>query len=546
MKKGAILTIICLISLFSYGQDWSTYETSKMVAQDRSAGDRFGHRVAISGDHSIVSTPFQDTDADGQNAAENAGAAYIYERDENGIWVLSNKLVASDRTQNDAFGTACMIYGDIAVVGAWTEGEDENQQNTLNNAGSVYVFIRNNDGNWVESQKLTPSDRSISDFFGGSVSISSDHIVIGATGEDHDESGQDAVSNAGSVYVFSRDGNGNWVETQKLVASDRGEDDFFGAETSISGDFIFVSAAQEDEDDNGQNFKPNSGSVYVFKKNSLGTWVQTQKLVASDRSNQDLFGTSVSVNNRYAVIGASGETEDESGQNTLRFAGSAYVFERDDQDHWVEVQKLVPSDREANDVFAQSVRVKGRRIVIGSTFEDQDETGGNFIEGAGSVYVFERDAAGDWLEVVKLVAPDRKTREANFGRSVDFNGNTIITGAPGESFDLVGANLQNSSGAVYWIVNPALLSQGALVKDDFWHIYPNPAYEHLTLTLETVVNERTITIDVLTLNGESVLHTQQDPVDTSYSLRLSDLDPGIYVVRIHTSNQIVSRRVVKL
>ncbi len=62
-------------------------------------------------------------------------------------------------------------------------------------SGSAYVFVRSG-GAWSQQAKLTASDAAASDFFGSSVSISGDTVVVGACCDD------DAGSSSGSAYVF--------------------------------------------------------------------------------------------------------------------------------------------------------------------------------------------------------------------------------------------------------------------------------------------------------------------------------------------------------
>ena len=62
-----------------------------------------------------------------------------------------------------------------------------------------------------------------------------------------------------------------------------------------------------------------SGSAYVYRFNG-STWVQEQKLTASDAAAQDRFGYSVSVSGDVVVVGA--WRDDDAGSDS----GSAYVF----------------------------------------------------------------------------------------------------------------------------------------------------------------------------------------------------------------------------
>jgi hypothetical protein len=55
-------------------------------------------------------------------------------------------------------------------------------------------------------------------------------------------------------------------------------------------------------------------------------WNQIIKTVASDRGADDEFGWSVSISGDYAIVGARYEDEDATGANTLNYAGSAYIF----------------------------------------------------------------------------------------------------------------------------------------------------------------------------------------------------------------------------
>ena len=71
--------------------------------------------------------------------------------------------------------------------------------------------------------------------------------------------------NQGSVYVFERRG-GSWIEAQKLIASDGAQPDTFGDRVAISGSTIVVGASS---DDIGGNI--NQGSAYVFERRG-GNW----------------------------------------------------------------------------------------------------------------------------------------------------------------------------------------------------------------------------------------------------------------------------------
>ncbi|MDD3666524.1 MAG: FG-GAP repeat protein, partial [Bacteroidales bacterium] len=177
---------------------------------------------------------------------------------------------------------------------------------------------------WNQIIKACASDREADDWFGVSVSISGDYAIVGAYLEDHDASGGAYASGAGSAYIFKNTA-GTWTQVQKIVTSDREAGDEFGCSVSISGDYAIVGAVGEDHDTIGGAYTDGAGSAYIFK-NTAGAWQQVQKIVASDREAEDFFGTSVSISGDYAIVGADDEDHDASGGAFALKAGSAYIF----------------------------------------------------------------------------------------------------------------------------------------------------------------------------------------------------------------------------
>jgi hypothetical protein len=186
--------------------------------------------------------------------------------------------------------------------------------------------------------------------------------LVGASGDD------DNGSDSGSAYVFRFDGN-SWVEEQKLVASDGALRDGFGCSVAISGDVALAGASGDD--DNGIA----SGSVYLFRY-SGSSWVQEQKLLASDGAAGDLFGSSVDISGDITLVGAS--CDGDYGSKS----GSAYIF-RYNGSSWVQERKLIASDGENSDRFGYSVAVKGLKALVGAFRKD------DFGFDTGSAYVFD-------------------------------------------------------------------------------------------------------------------------------------------------------------
>lgn len=163
-------------------------------------------------------------------------------------------------------------------------------------------------------QKLIALDGAVNDYFGRSVSVSGDASVIAVGAYSDDDKGTDS----GSAYIFTKQVNGSYLQTQKLTAPDGAMNDNFGYSVSVSGDSSTIAVGVRFDDDKGLD----SGSVYVFAKQSNGSYVQTQKLIASDGAAGDLFGSSVSVSadGSAVVVGAYGDDDKDND------SGSVYIF----------------------------------------------------------------------------------------------------------------------------------------------------------------------------------------------------------------------------
>ena len=149
-----------------------------------------------------------------------------------------------------------------------------------------------------ETQILSALDADDNEESGMAVAISGDFAVVGAWKEDHNAIGNDSLVNAGAVYIFERDTLGSWVEVQKIVASDRSVRDRFGKSVAIDGNYLVVGAHLKDI----VSANPNAGAAYVFERDTIGVWNEVDILLASDRAEFDEFGTTVSIYGKTCLL----------------------------------------------------------------------------------------------------------------------------------------------------------------------------------------------------------------------------------------------------
>ncbi|MDQ6477975.1 T9SS type A sorting domain-containing protein [Dyadobacter sp. LHD-138] len=311
-------------------------------------------------------------------------------------WGLVKKITASVRGIGDSFGYSVSINGNYAIVGAYQEDENANETTTLSASGSAYIFKKDLGGadNWGQIKKITASTRGVTDFFGYAVSINGDYAIVGAYFEGEDALEANTLSASGSAYIFKKDQGGadSWGQIKKITAPIRNDNDLFGSSVSISGDYLIVGAYADDEDASEANTLNGSGSAYIFKKNQGGTdnWGVLKKITALARTAEDIFGLFVSINGEYAIVSATQEDDDVNELNPLNVSGSAYIFKKDQDgtDNWGQVQKITASVRAIGDQFSTSVAIDGNYALVGAAGEDEDASGANTISSAGSAYIF--------------------------------------------------------------------------------------------------------------------------------------------------------------
>ena len=375
-------------------QLWQIAESETLTGD---ANTKFGFSVAVSGDEAVVGMPEYDN-----TNTTDSGAVLVFTRDpDSGVWTQAAKLTASDTATGDEFGSSVAFDGTTIVVGAYLD--DDNGDGS----GSAYVFTKPTTGDgWADwddpakvdkarlTAKLTVPERAGGDYFGNSVAVDGNTVVVGANGDDGDDSDPNSLGFMGSAFVFVKPGTGDWVSTStadKLTAFTRGNQDNFGRSLAIDGDTIVVGAYGTETMGDGAQVK--TGSTFVFAKPSGGwaTRTETAKLTASDAAENDYFGYSVAVDGDTVVVGAYGDND--AGNDS----GSAYVFTEPISDggwaDWdanqdTETAKLTASDHNTNHKFGSSVAIDGDTIVIGAENNDAayvfDIVDWDDIDGAGT------------------------------------------------------------------------------------------------------------------------------------------------------------------
>ncbi|UUX93317.1 PGF-pre-PGF domain-containing protein [Methanoplanus endosymbiosus] len=317
-----------------------------LTASDKSDIDEFGYSVSLSGDTVVVGARYAES------GGLYRGQAYVFNKDSGGAdnWGQVKILSASDKANSDQFGYSVSLSNDTVVIGA------PYADSGGNDCGQAYVFYKDSGGadNWGEVNILSASDKTNSDYFGYSVSLSNETAIVGAYYADSGGSAR------GQAYVFYKDSGGadNWGEVKILTASDRADADHFGNSVYVNNGTAIVGAKDADSGIS------NSGKAYIFYKDSGGVdnWGEVKILTASDKGYANYFGSSVFIANGTAIVGAPDANSGGSDR------GQVYLFSKDSggADNWGEVQVLAASDKANDNKFGSSVSASGETILIGA------------------------------------------------------------------------------------------------------------------------------------------------------------------------------------
>lgn len=331
-------------------------------------------------------------------------------------WSAAPRIDRGDGVAGEFFGTALALDANRAAVGAYLDDTDFGGDD----AGTVTLFHRAGDG-WVRGARIDAPDGQPEDWFGRSVALAGDWLLVGAPRDI-----TSGVADTGSAYLFRFDA-GAWQFVRKLVPADAAPDDAFGLALAFDGRRLVVAAPGRDDG------AADRGGAYAWTLLPDGNLRFDGKLVPSGVPQDGLAGISIALQGDQLALGAPQATvEGRAGRGLVarfRWDGSA----------WTELEPVIAADGASGDLFGISVALSpdGARLAVGATGARIDAMNG----GAGAAYVFRLD--GDVAQEARLV-PAQRQAGASFGASLALDGERLAVGASGE--DIGGAA---NSGRVY-------------------------------------------------------------------------------------------------
>jgi hypothetical protein len=319
-----------------------------------------------------------------QGSTYYPGMVHIYQR-VGGVWQLEKVLSHQDASDNPDFGYDVALSDDerTLFVGAPLDG--------ASNQGAVYIFHYNETLGWTAAGKLVAPDGVELDHFGGSLDVSGDHLAVAAYRTN------DMAFDSGSIYMFARQVDGTWSQTQKINLADGAESDLFGNILRLEGDLLVAATVTRDID----GFA-DQGLVHTFQRDpASGHWVDLGSLTAHDGSPADYYGSALALEGNRLAVGAYGRGVPKANGIALS-QGSVYIYERDsgEPSGWRFVNLVKCDDGAAGDWFGRSVDFDGELLLVGAP--RKKNAGG--VE-TGAAYVFLQNGGGiadNWRQVHKF------------------------------------------------------------------------------------------------------------------------------------------------
>ena len=289
------------VYLFSGGEDSSITETSIITPSGEAVTRKFGSSMDFDGARLAVGAPFDSTAGVG-----NHGAAYIYTLGLDGVPTDEQRVECDTPTASQYFGWAVSIDGDRMAVSAIADSAVQT------GAGAVYIFDRQPDNSWTQSALVTPADLSSGDWFGTSIVVHGDLLIVSAMNYDSGE-GEDVIQNRGIVYVFKWNGSA-YQEVQQIDPPLIETGIAWGVSIDFDGSHLVIGG-------NGwqNNGEFGTGAAAAYEYGPDGEFINGRVFIGSDVGSSARFGSAVALHGDRAVIGAI--------EDTAANGGSVYVFE---------------------------------------------------------------------------------------------------------------------------------------------------------------------------------------------------------------------------
>jgi hypothetical protein len=383
------------------------------------SNDQFGVQTVISDDGNtiavvsrndassaagIFSAPLNASNA-GDNSLNGAGSVYVFSRANNTVdFAVEAYIKNANPTAGDVFG-----YRGLHMSG------DGNTLVVGSVKGVAYIFTRSGT-TWTERQSVTKNNGSGDRFTASAISQDGTTIAFGAEKADSNAIGidptgdgsDDSLNNTGEVFIYVRSGN-TWSQQAYIKPSQvNASDGFTGLTLSSDGDILIAKSPGYDAT------VSNGGAIFVFRRNNAGVWTESQIIQTPNVSTNDggFINTSLSGDGLTLAIAMRSEG---SGTNAI-----------------ISASGTIPTDETAPNSGAVYIyNYNGSQFVFETYIKAPNAEASDFFGGS-----------------VALTADGNKLFVSSLGDDSDANGG-FLSGDSGYAAALADNSATSEAGAVY-------------------------------------------------------------------------------------------------
>jgi hypothetical protein len=331
--------------------------------------DKFGLAVSVFENLIVVGNPFEDS------FGPDSGAAYLY------------SLTAVNPTTPIA--TLAYTIADPAHAGSSvaTNGAQiflgvPGENSSLSNSGAIYVFDLSNPAQPSAAKRLTNPTPGASDRFGEAIAASTDHLIVGASGD------ASSGTKSGAAYLYEIKA----AEPMLLATIQNptpADSEKFGEAVAISGNSLAIAAKADN----------TRGSVYLYDISGGGVPSLRAKVSQATGAFNQGFGQAVALNEEFLVVGDVARDH-------------VYIYSSQASSGGTPIVAIPNPSPAATHGFGHSVSVSNGILAVGAPRAPVAPT-----PGAGTVYVFDLHGVSPSTPILALKNPDPEST-SDFGTAL--------------------------------------------------------------------------------------------------------------------------------
>jgi hypothetical protein len=326
---------------------------------DGVADSEFGASVALgdSGNMLIVGAP-QTLSGSGNPK----GKVYSYQRNSTSTpWQTSQNQTFGGSSDHDRFGTA------VAAQPGGPEPFASSPKHAAHGVDAGRV-VSLGDSVLIPTNRITfyCDDTRRGERFGQALALMDNQgpLVVGTTRND------DMAQRAGSAQVFEFDSSitpKGYLQRARLLPSKIGADSKAGEAVAVHTSRKIIIG--------GASHASAAGAAWIYEGTTTTpvSFSEKIKLASPTPKAGDRFGAAVAIGDDIAAVGAPGE-----GTKGLD-AGRVYIFFRDSSGTWSAGPELVGSDTAAGDGFGSALVLAGKRLYVGAPDHDGAASNGGAV-----------------------------------------------------------------------------------------------------------------------------------------------------------------------